>query len=215
MIKNQNYIDNFLSGVRQVVDTIDRGAIDHVIEALFETWKRGNTVFLCGNGGSAGTATHFAADLFKCTIADDKPRLRVMSLVDNIPLMSALTNDNGWESVYIEQLKTLFRPGDLVLAISVHGGSGRDKAGLWSQNLLKALQYAKENGGYALGLSGFDGGAMKEVADACVVVPYNTTPHVEGFHVVLHHLVTFCLAEKIREYAGEEKGRAQAAGGVS
>ena len=212
---NQDYIGGFLDGIVTIAQRISREDIDKLIEVIFAAWRRGSTIFTFGNGGSASTSTHMAADLFKCTIADDKPRLRVMSLVDNIPLMSALTNDNGWESVYIEQLKTLFRPGDVVLAISVHGGSGRDKAGLWSQNLLKALQYAKENGGYALGLSGFDGGAMKEVADACVVVPYNTTPHVEGFHVVLHHLVTFCLAEKIREYAGEEKGRAQAAGGVS
>jgi D-sedoheptulose 7-phosphate isomerase len=172
--------------------------VDRTIEALFAAWQRGNTVFTCGNGGSAGTATHLAADLFKCTIAPGRPRLRAMSLVDNVPLMSALTNDDGWDKVYEEQLKTLFRPGDVVLAISVHGGSGRDKAGLWSQNLLRALQYAKDNGGQAIGFSGFDGGAMKELCDVCVVVPYQTTPHVEAYHVVIHHLVTFCLAEKIR-----------------
>jgi D-sedoheptulose 7-phosphate isomerase len=212
---NGEYVERFLTGVTQVAETIDRESIDRAIEMLFAAWRRGSTVFICGNGGSASTSTHMAADLFKCTIVDKQPRVRVISLVDNIPLMSALTNDDGWHNVYIEQLKTLFRPGDVVLAISVHGGSGRDKAGLWSQNLLKAIEYAKQNGGHTLGFSGFDGGALKELADVCVVVPYNTTPHVEAFHVVLHHLVTFCLAEKIREYAGEEKGRAQAAGGVS
>ncbi len=196
-----------------MAETIDRAAIDRAVEMLFAAWQRGNTIFTCGNGGSAGTATHFAADLFKCTIVADQPRMRVISLVDNIALVSALTNDDGWENVYTEQLKTLFSPGDVVVGISVHGGSGRDKAGLWSQNLLRALQYARDRGGYALGFSGFDGGAMRELADVCVVVPFNTTPHVESFHVVLHHLITFCLAEKIRA-AAEEK-TAHAVGSVS
>ncbi len=210
---NQEYIGNFLNGVRRVLETIDRDAIDQAIELLWGAWRRENTVFTCGNGGSAGTATHLAADLFKCTITPDQPRLRVVSLVDNIPLVSALTNDDGWENIYLEQLKTLFRPGDVVVAISVHGGSGRDKAGLWSQNLLRAMQYARDEGGYALGFSGFDGGAMKGLADVCVVVPYNTTPHVESFHVVLHHLMTFCLAERIR--AGVRQRTSYATGSVS
>src|SRR5437879_9330343 len=121
-----------------------------------------------------------------------------MSLVDNIPLLSALTNDDGWENVYVEQLKSLFHAGDVVVGISVHGGAGRDKAGLWSQNLLRALQYARENDGVAIGFAGYDGGAMKDLCDPCVVVPYDTTPHVESYHVALHHLIAFCVAERIR-----------------
>ena len=197
-MKNKAYIDNFLEGISDIADRISREDIDNLIEVVFAAWRRGNSIFMCGNGGSAGTSTHLAADLFKCTIVENMPRLRAISLVDNIPLMSALTNDDGWDNVYVEQLKTLFRPGDVVLAISVHGGSGRDKAGLWSQNLLKAIDFAKQNGGYTLGFSGFDGGALKELADVCIVVPFDTTPHVEAFHVVLHHLITFRLAEKIR-----------------
>jgi len=200
-MQNRDFIDHFLHGVKQIADAVDRQQIDRAIEILFAAWRRGNTVFTCGNGGSAGTATHLAADLFKCTIVENQPRLRAMSLVDNICLTSALVNDEGWDNVYLEQLKTLFRPGDVLLGISVHGGTGRDRAGLWSQNLLKAMHYAKEHGGYAVGFSGFDGGAMNELADVCVVVPYNTTPHVESFHVVLHHLITFRLAEKVRNYA--------------
>jgi len=208
-----DYINSFLEGVKQVAETIDRQAIARAMDLLYEAWQRGNTVFTCGNGGSAGTATHLAADLSKCTIVDHQPRLRALSLVDNIPLVSALVNDDGWDSVYEEQLKNLFRPGDVVVAISVHGGAGRDRAGLWSQNLLRAMHYARENGGFALGFSGFDGGAMRELADVCVVVPYHTTPHVESFHVVLHHLVTFGLAERLR--AGAEKKTLHATGGVS
>lgn len=210
---NQEYIDNFLHGLKQVTETIDHAAIDRAIELLFAAWQRGNTIFTCGNGGSASTASHFAADLSKCTIAPNRPRLRATSLVENIPLVSALVNDEGWESVYVEQLKTWFRRGDVVIGISVHGGSGRDRAGRWSQNLLRALQYARDHRGYALGFSGFDGGAMKDLADVCVVVPHDTTPHVEAFHVVLHHLVTFCLAQRIR--ASAEEKSLHATSGVS
>lgn len=113
--------------------------------------------------------------------------------------MLALANDEGFDNLYYEQLKTKFQKGDVLICISVHGGSGRDKAGLWSQNLLKAMNYAKENGGKTIGLSGFDGGAMKELADVCIVVPINSTPHVESFHLVLEHLIISRLKEKIEE----------------
>ncbi|MCL6594779.1 MAG: SIS domain-containing protein [Firmicutes bacterium] len=204
-MENRSYIENYLTGVSRMADTIDRVAIDRAIQLLYAAWQRGSTVFTCGNGGSAGTAQHLAADLFKCTIVPGQPRLRAVSLVDNLPLLSALTNDDGWEAVYVRQLETLFRPGDVLVVISVHGGTGRDRAGLWSQNLLQAVAYARAQGGTALGLSGFDGGALRELCDVCIVVPDHTTPGVESFHVVLHHLLTFCLAEKIRAHACREE----------
>jgi D-sedoheptulose 7-phosphate isomerase len=204
-MQNGDYIQKYLHGIREIAERIDHGTLDRAVELLWDAWERGATVFTCGNGGSAGTATHFAADLFKCTIVADQPRLRVLSLVDNVPLMSALVNDDGWENVYTRQLETLFRPGDVLITISVHGGSGRDHAALWSQNLLRAMEYARAHGGRTIGLAGFTGGAMRELADVAVVVPYDTTPHVESFHVVVHHLITFCLAERIRAHAGRKK----------
>lgn len=199
-MQNQQTIEDYLTGIKQIADSVSREDIDGVIEDLFSVWQRGNCVYIIGNGGSASTATHFACDLNKVTVVDDKPRFRVFALVDNIPLVSALTNDNGWENIYSEQLISFFRPGDAVVAISVHGGAGRDKAGNWSQNLVKALDYANKHGGISIGLSGFDGGAFREVAQRNIVVPYGTTPHVESFHVVLHHLIAFCLREKIERY---------------
>ncbi|MBA2450929.1 MAG: SIS domain-containing protein [Chloroflexi bacterium] len=196
-MQNATYISEYLDGMRQITETISREAIDDVIEALFDVYRRGGTIWICGNGGSASTATHFACDLTKATIRPGKPRVKAMALADNIPLVSALTNDDGWDLVYLEQLKSFFRDGDAVIGISVHGGAGQDKAGAWSQNLLRALEYAKEHGGTAIGLAGFDGGGMKTLCDHCIVVPYDTTPHVESYHVALHHLIAFCLAEKI------------------
>ena len=121
----------------------------------------------------------------------------VHCLNDNIPLMSALINDEGFDNLFIEQLKNLFQEGDVLICISVHGGAGRDKAALWSQNLLKAMKYAREMKGKTIGLSGFDGGPMKEIADACIVVPVDSTPQVESFHLALEHLICGCLKDKI------------------
>jgi D-sedoheptulose 7-phosphate isomerase len=199
-LKNQKFIDNYFKEMEKIINEISREDIDQVIELLFQAWKEKRTVFIMGNGGSASTATHFACDLAKCTIVGDKPRFRVICLNDNIPLMSALINDDGFDNLFSEQLKNLMEKGDYLLGISVHGGKGEDKAGLWSQNLLKAIHLAKEKyQGTTIGFSGFDGGALKEMTDACVVVPFNSTPQVESFHLVLEHLICNRLKEKIEE----------------
>jgi D-sedoheptulose 7-phosphate isomerase len=179
----------YLEEVSQIAAKLDRGSIDNAVGILYEAWKNDNQVFTIGNGGSASTATHLACDLNKWVSDEAVRKFRAFSLVDNIPFVSALTNDNGWSDVYYEQLRNFFRRGDVLVAISVHGGSGSDKAGPWSQNLLKAVKYAKDNGGKVVGLSGFDGGVLKTASDTCIVVPANSTPHVEGMHLVLTHLI--------------------------
>jgi len=199
-MENKEQIEQYFEEIKDICDNISREDIDKIIEMLFDAWKNGNQVFFCGNGGSAGTATHFMCDLFKVTIVDDKKRFRALCLNDNIPLMTALINDDGWDNLFIEQLKNLFRKDDILVCFSVHGGAGRDKAGAWSQNLLKAMDYVKKNGGKTIGFAGFDGGGMKQTADVCIVVPFDATPHVEAFHVVLQHLIAFRLKEKIMEY---------------
>jgi len=176
---------------------MDTNTIDKAIRILYEAWERDAQVFVIGNGGSASSSTHFACDLNKWVSDEAERKFRAFALVDNIPLMSALTNDNGWSDVYSEQLRNFFRKGDVLVAISVHGGSGSDRAGPWSQNLLKAVKYVKDNGGKVVGLSGFDGGVLKTAADACVVVPAESTPHVEGMHLVLTHLISEQLRAKI------------------
>lgn len=201
-MENEKEIEQYFKEIKDICDNISREDIDKTIEILFDAWKNGNQVFFCGNGGSAGTATHFMCDLFKVTIVEGKKRFKSFCLNDNIPLMTALINDDGWDNLFIEQLKNLYRPGDIIVCFSVHGGAGRDKAGAWSQNLLKAMDYVKNNGGKAIGFAGFDGGAMKDLADVCIVVPYDATPHVEAFHVVLQHLIAFRLKEKIMNDSG-------------
>ena len=198
-MENKGLIQNYLSEVTKVAQAISVADIDKAIELLFDAWKRGSRVFTCGNGGSASTATHFACDLVKTTATPDKRGFKAECLNDNIPLMLALINDDGFDNLFYEQLRTKFQKGDVLICISVHGGAGKDKAALWSQNLLKAIKYAKDEGGKAIGFSGFDGGPMKEIADACIVVPINSTPQVESFHLALEHLICSCLRQKIEE----------------
>lgn len=204
---NVGFIERFLREIGEVSEKISKEDVDRVIRVLYDAWREGRQVFVAGNGGSASTATHFASDLAKFTSVDGKPRFKAYSLVDNTPLITAITNDLGWSEVYVEQLKNLMKPGDVFVAISVHGGSGADKAGVWSQNLLKAVKYVKDNGGKVLSLVGFDGGVLRQISDASILVPINSTPHVEGFHLVLTHLICARLRELIAEsYAGRESG---------
>ncbi len=197
---SRQQIRDYLATTREICRKLSVKDIDKAVSMLYQAWERGATVFTCGNGGSAATAQHLACDLAKSTIVEGKPRLKVISLNDNMPLISALTNDNGFSDIYAEQLQAQFCEDDVLIALSVHGGSGQDKAGLWSQNLLKAIQFVSNKllpSGQSIGLAGFDGGVMKEMCDVCIVVPANSTPLVEGFHSVICHLITECLRERI------------------
>jgi len=198
-LRNKDFIDEYLREVESVSRRISKVDIDGVIRLLYDAWKENRNVFTAGNGGSASTATHFASDLAKFTSVEGKPRVKALALTDNVPWITAITNDLGWGSVYVEQLRNLMKEGDVFVAMSVHGGSGADVAGPWSQNLLAAAKFVKEKRGRLIGLVGFDGGVLKKIADACIVVPVNSTPHVEGFHLVLTHLICARLRELIEE----------------
>jgi D-sedoheptulose 7-phosphate isomerase len=193
------FIEKFLEEFSAVGTRISTNDIKDVIEILFEAWRDGKKVFIMGNGGSASTATHFACDLAKGTSVEGKKRFKVISLTDNVPLITALTNDNGFNAIFVEQLKNLLEKGDVVVALSVHGGSGQDQAGVWSQNLLAAVQYAKENSAKTVGITGFDGGALRKLADVSIIVPADSTPYVESWHATLEHLICSCLKERIEQ----------------
>jgi D-sedoheptulose 7-phosphate isomerase len=174
-----------------------------IIDILLECYKRGGTVFTMGCGGSASTATHFASDLAKTVMTGDKLGFKAISLVDNIPLVSAWTNDKGWGTIFEGQLQPWITSKDVLVGFSVHGGSNRgDEAGAWSQNLVSAMRLARRKGAKIIGFAGFDGGMMLELADVCFVVPTQSeiygTPLIESLHGVLTHGIVFELKEKIK-----------------
>jgi D-sedoheptulose 7-phosphate isomerase len=166
--------------------------VDLVAEVLLETYKSEHTIFIFGNGGSAALASHFACDLGKGTANGSKKRVRVMALTDNVPLMTAWANDSNYENIFSEQLLNFAAPGDLAFAIS---GSGN------SLNVLKALRAAKEVGLVTAGLTGFSGGQMRALCDACIVVPCDNMQVIEDLHLCIAHSLFTCIRGRISETA--------------
>ena len=198
---NQEFIKKYLEETSEIANTIDQAEINRFINILFQAWKDGKKVITVGNGGSSSTASHFTGDLLKTVansssekeIDESKKGFKSICLNDNCASLTAWINDSGWDNAYTGLLNSLFDDGDILLLISVHGGSG------WSGNMVQAMQFAKKRNGKILGLAGFDGGKMKEMADSCIVVPKDSTPHVEGFHCVVQHLVIDRVRELIQE----------------
>ena len=199
-MSTREFVDEYLRETAEIAARTSRDDLVRVIDVLFDAYAAGAEIYTCGNGGSAANASHLACDLAKFTHVEGKPRFRVRSLCDNAALVSALTNDVGFSKIFTDQLEASFAAGDVLVCLSVHGGSGEDKAGPWSQNLVGAARLALDRGGKVVALVGYDGGALRKLATASVVVPatergHTSTPHVEGYHEVYHHLI----CERLRQ----------------
>ncbi len=185
-------IDHYLSAVKRAIDNVPREAIQRVVDALLESRRADKQIFVLGNGGSASTASHFACDLGKGTIMPNAKRFRVISLTDQIPLMTAWANDSSYDRIFVEQLRNLLQEGDLVIGIS---GSGN------SPNVLNALEYAGERGARTVGLTGFDGGKLKPLVDECIVVEADNIEVVEDVHLALNHSICMAIRAETAESA--------------
>jgi D-sedoheptulose 7-phosphate isomerase len=184
----------FLDRVAEELSRIDEAEVADLAEAIHECYEYERTVFLCGNGGSGSNASHLCEDLGKGTLRredfdnDDKKRLRVLSLTDNTPYILAWGNDEGFERVFVEQLKNLARPGDLLIAIS---GSGN------SPNILRAVDWANRNGLRTFGCTGFSGGKLRALAQRGLHVPLDDMGIVESIHLTAFHWVVDDLYRRI------------------
>jgi len=159
--------------------------IHQICEHLITARNKGKKIFAMGNGGSGSTASHFISDLLKTTILKNKKRFKAISLVDNIPVILAWSNDVSYDDIFVEQLKNHFSKGDLIIGFS---GSGNSK------NVLKALKFGKDNGGYCIGFTGKSGGKMKKLSDICLKSPTNDMLAIETQHLMICH----CIISSIR-----------------
>ena len=171
---------HYLRGVIDVLEQLPVSAIDEVVDRLFQAYNRDCLVYLFGNGGSAALASHAACDLGKGTTSAGRRPFRVVSLTDNIPLITAWANDTNYENIFSAQLQPFIQAGDVAFAIS---GSGN------SPNVLNALCAARDAGACTIGLTGFRGGKMKALCDVCITVPSENMQHIEDSHLCIMHAV--------------------------
>lgn len=184
------FAEAYIKYLQSVLGRINTADIGRFIETLLDARRRGATIFFIGNGGSAATSSHFANDLAYGTNDYEQP-FRVISLADNVPVLTALGNDFGYEEIFVRQLRVLGKQGDVLVAISASGNS---------PNLIKAFDYAISAGIKTVAITAFDGGKMQTMADEGIHVPTEPKEYgpAEDAHMVLDHLVGAYLMRYVR-----------------
>jgi D-sedoheptulose 7-phosphate isomerase len=186
-------VESYVERLRSAIEALPADRLTELGEILYRTYRNGQQVFTLGNGGSASTASHMAADLAKNTIRANMRRFRILSLNDNQALLTALANDLGYENVFSEQLKNLIRAGDLLIAISVSGNS---------PNVLNAIRCAQSNSAEVVGILGFQGGEAARLADLSIVVPCTDYGVVEDLHLIINHILVDYFRDRLAEDTG-------------
>ena len=184
----------FFQRFNQELMRLDPKELHALADAIFDCYEKQRMVFICGNGGSGSNASHLCEDLGKGTLRrkdfdnDAKRRLRVQSLTDNTPYILAWGNDEGFDRVFVEQLKNLASPSDLLIAIS---GSGN------SPNVLRAVEWANAHQVRTFGCTGFDGGKLRKLAQSCLHCPLDDMGMVESLHLTAFHWIIDNLFARI------------------
>jgi len=185
----QQFAQGYMAYLAKLCETLDFKALEIFVKELEDARQNNQTVFVIGNGGSAATASHIANDLGFGVRRHVENPLRVLSLTDNVPVLTALANDVGYEKIFTRQLQLYAKPGDKLIVISASGNS---------PNLIEATRWFKKSGGRVLGLLGFDGGEMLKLCDVAVLVvtPKGEYGPVEDVHMILDHLLHTWLWSK-------------------
>jgi D-sedoheptulose 7-phosphate isomerase len=186
-------VASYLDEIERVVRSISRADVRTVVDRLFAAWKDRRTVYIIGNGGSASTASHMMNDLNKMTSFAGVPRFRAIALTDNMPYITAIGNDIEYADVFVEQLRNLLSPGDILIAIS---GSGN------SENVIRASKYATEIDARVIALCGRPGSKLCACADDVVTIPAESICQQEDGHLILNHTIALALRERIAAAAG-------------
>lgn len=182
----EQQIRQYIVELKDTLDLLPLGQIDKAIQVLHEARLNGRQIFIMGNGGSASTATHFVCDLSKNTRKTGWPHFKVLGLNDNMASFSAYANDEGYASVFAQQLACFVQPDDVVIGISTSGNS---------PNVLEAVQLANEVGAFTIGFTGFGGGKLGPMVDLDLHVPSHCIEQVEDIHLMLEHLMVSVLRQ--------------------
>ncbi len=188
-------IKNYLDLERKVIASLNVEEINEVMNALLDCYNRGGTVYTCGNGGSASTATHMVCDFGKGTCYDLDKKFHFVCLNDNIPTIMAIANDDSYDNIFVYQLKDRLTKNDLLLAIS---GSGN------SHNIVKAVDYAKEIGAKIIGVTGYNGGKLFKTADYHLHAPIDDMQITEDVHLIFNHMMMKIFWQYLHEINGKE-----------
>jgi D-sedoheptulose 7-phosphate isomerase len=206
-----DYIRQYICEATSILQDLDRATIERIIDLLVQLRSRGGRLFFLGVGGGAGHASHAVNDFRKIA------HIEAYTPTDNVSELTARVNDEGWETAYAQWLRgSHVGPKDMVFVFSVGGGDAERHI---SENLVRALQYAKKIGATICGVVGRDGGFTLKVADACLLIPIvNTqtvTPHTEAFQAMVWHLMVSHPALMMSEMKWESVGTRTAVAAVS
>ena len=175
---------DYLNLEMEMIRTLDLDAVNQVMNVLEEARLSRRHIFICGNGGSAATASHFCGDFNKGISEELDVKYMFECLNDNIPTMMSVANDVGYEEIFRYPLKCKMQPGDVFIGIS---GSGN------SANVVNAMEYAHENGGTTIAIVGYSGGKLKKMADYSIHIPIDNMQISEDMHMILDHLMMYVL----------------------
>lgn len=183
-------VSDYISTVAELIEQTPRRQLRAIEHVLWSAYQHDATLFVCGNGGSAATASHFACDLSKWTVHKGSTRVRAIALTDNVPLMTAWSNDYSYTEIFVEQLRNLYKSGDVLIAIS---GSGN------SPNVLNAVEWMHLFSGTTIAITGFGGGRLAQIAQHALIVPSECMPQVEDAHMAICHSLAVNLGRLIAE----------------
>ncbi len=192
-MKIQNFARTYLDELASLLEGFNLEQFEKMVASILNAYEKDKKIFVMGNGGSGSTASHFACDINKGCCLDLEKKFKVICLNDNIPTMLALANDISYDVVFEEQLKNFFTPGDLVIGIS---GSGN------SENVLRAIRYANASGGQTIGLSGFAGGQLAQLADIPFIAEIDDMQKIEDTHVIVVHMIMQTVYGALHEKNG-------------
>ncbi len=192
----KNFSYEYVGALKQVLDGFPHFYFERLIEVLLKAYHEERRIFVMGNGGSASTASHWVCDINKGCCQQYKKRFKMICLNDSISTMLAYANDLSYDDIFVEQLKNLFVPGDLVIGIS---GSGNSK------NVINAIDYANANGGVTAGLCGFSGGQLYRSVHTPILVKVPDMQKVEDIHMIVVHMTMQRLALELKLLHSVEK----------